>query len=206
VVDEDLALGDDPPVAPDGDDVDARGDRHALARADLVEAQHLAAVGRDRGLAARRPADEDQRGRPAEFAQREPLPLDETFAKLRDTVAEAEAVLLELPPAALLETYAIQGYEVSGVRAILHPVAHFAEHTGQILWAVKRLTGKDLGFYAHLDAASGELVWERDRTSDHPLIRTGFSTPYLWRNRARSVRARERTKSGSRSLSTTFMA
>jgi len=69
--------------------------------------------------------DEDQRDRPAEFAQREPLPLDETFAKLRDTVAEAEAVLLELPPAALLETYAIQGYEVSGVRAMTRPRVSF---------------------------------------------------------------------------------
>jgi len=37
-----------------------------------------------------------------------------------------------------------------------------------------------------VDASTGELLWERDRTSQHPLIRTGFSTPYLWRNRART--------------------
>lgn len=98
---------------------------------------------------------EDERDRPAEFAQREALALDETFAKLRSTVAEADAVLDGLPPAALLATHNIQVYEATGVHAILHVVTHFAEHTGQILWAVKRLTGEDLGFYANLDGKSG---------------------------------------------------
>lgn len=93
---------------------------------------------------------EDRRDRDREFAQRDALPLDETLAKLRATVAEADAVLADLPPGALLETYKIQVYEVTGASAILHVITHFAEHTGQILWAVKRLTGDDLGFYAHL--------------------------------------------------------
>ena len=95
---------------------------------------------------------EGERDRPAEFAQREPLPIEEVFAKLESTVAEAEAVLEEMAPAALLKSYPIQVYEVSGIHAILHVVTHFAEHTGQILWAVKRLTGDDLGLYSHLDA------------------------------------------------------
>lgn len=98
---------------------------------------------------------EDRRDRDGEFAQREPLPLGETLDKLRATVAEAEAVLAGLPPAALLATYKIQVYEVTGVAAILHVTAHCAEHTGQILWAVKRLTGDDLGFYAHLSGKAG---------------------------------------------------
>ncbi len=94
---------------------------------------------------------EDRRDRPAEFAQRAPLPLDETFEQLRKTVEQADTVLAALPPAVLLEKRTIQVYEVTGVHAILHVITHFSEHTGQILWAVKRLTGEDLGFYANLD-------------------------------------------------------
>ena len=98
---------------------------------------------------------EDRRDRPAEFAQRGELPLDETFANLKATVGEAEAVLDALPPAALTMNYQIQVYEVTGLHAVLHVVTHFAEHAGQILWAVKRLTGEDLGFYANLDGKRG---------------------------------------------------
>jgi hypothetical protein len=29
-------------------------------------------------------------------------------------------------------------------------VDHFAQHTGQIIYATKLMTGHDLGFYAHL--------------------------------------------------------
>jgi len=29
-------------------------------------------------------------------------------------------------------------------------VEHFAQHTGQIIFATKMLTGEDLGFYRHL--------------------------------------------------------
>jgi hypothetical protein len=33
-------------------------------------------------------------------------------------------------------------------------VEHFAQHTGQILFATKALTGQDLGFYRHLSGAA----------------------------------------------------
>ena len=95
---------------------------------------------------------EDQRDRAAEFAQRAPLPLDELLGRLRRTVEEADATLDAVTPEALLATHKIQVYEVTGLEAILHVITHFAEHTGQILWAVKRATGEDLAFYAHLDA------------------------------------------------------
>ncbi len=94
----------------------------------------------------------DARDRPSEFAQREALPLDELLTKLRQTVEEADATLGSLAPDAFLATHKIQVYDVTGMHAVLHVITHFAEHTGQILWAVKRLTGEDLGFYAKLDA------------------------------------------------------
>jgi hypothetical protein len=31
---------------------------------------------------------------------------------------------------------------------------HFAQHTGQIIYATKLLTGADLGYYRHLSKAS----------------------------------------------------
>jgi hypothetical protein len=32
-------------------------------------------------------------------------------------------------------------------------VEHFSQHTGQILFATKLLTGRDLGYYKHLSQA-----------------------------------------------------
>jgi hypothetical protein len=33
---------------------------------------------------------------------------------------------------------------------------HFSEHTGQIIWATKGLTGGDLGFYGYLGGTKGK--------------------------------------------------
>ncbi len=90
------------------------------------------------------------RDRDAEFARRTPLPADELARRLRAVVREADAVLAGLTPDDLVELRRIQGYEVTVLHAIYHVVEHFAEHTGQIIWATKGLTGEDLGFYADL--------------------------------------------------------
>ena len=50
----------------------------------------------------------------------------------------------------LTRTYEIQNYRVSGVEVVYHVVEHFAEHTGQIIFATKSFTGEDMGFYWHL--------------------------------------------------------
>jgi len=44
----------------------------------------------------------------------------------------------------------VQGYSVTLLEAIYHVVEHFAQHTGQIVFATKQVTGEDLGFYKHL--------------------------------------------------------
>ena len=64
---------------------------------------------------------------------------------------QADAVLAGLTPDNLVESRRIQGYEVTVLHAIYHVVEHLAEHTGQIIWATKGLTGEDLGFYAYLE-------------------------------------------------------
>ncbi len=90
------------------------------------------------------------RDRDAEFARREPVPTDELLVGLRDTVAEADRVLAGLTAADLLSRRAIQAYDVTVLEAVHHVVEHLAGHTGQIIWATKRITGEDLGFYAYL--------------------------------------------------------
>ena len=92
----------------------------------------------------------DDRDRDAEFARREPLPADELICRLRDAIDEADAVLARLTPADLAERRQNQGYDVTLLEAVYHVVEHLAEHTGQIIWATKRATGADLGFFAYL--------------------------------------------------------
>jgi len=92
----------------------------------------------------------DQRNRDAEFSRREPIPAAELLARLRQTIDEADAVLAGVPANELLVKRGIQVYDVTVIEAIFHVVEHFAEHTGQIIWATKRMTGEDLGFFRYL--------------------------------------------------------
>jgi uncharacterized damage-inducible protein DinB len=92
----------------------------------------------------------DQRDRDAEFARREPLGTDELLSRLRETLEEADRVLERVGPEDLLSTRKIQVYEVTVLHAIFHVAVHFSEHTGQIIWATKGLTGEDLAFYGYL--------------------------------------------------------
>ena len=99
------------------------------------------------------------RDRDGEFAAHGGHQAPELAAKLHATVADAIAILLTLDGAGLLENREIQNYRVTVLEAVYHVVEHFAEHTGQILFATKLLTGQDLGYYKHLNkAAHGETV------------------------------------------------
>jgi uncharacterized damage-inducible protein DinB len=71
--------------------------------------------------------------------------------RLEGTVTEAVAVLKAVAPDRLMETYQPQKYRVTIMEGIYHVVEHFAQHTGQIMFATKLLTGQDLGFYKHLN-------------------------------------------------------
>ena len=93
------------------------------------------------------------RDRDAEFARREAMPAAELAARLRAVLGAADAVLETLTPDDLARPRTIQGYDVTVLHAVYHVVEHFAEHTGQIIWATKGLTGRPLGFYDYLDDA-----------------------------------------------------
>jgi uncharacterized damage-inducible protein DinB len=99
------------------------------------------------------------RDRDGEFAAREGLTVPELSKSLRETVEQATRVIAQLNTSQLTRNYEIQNYGVSGVEAVYHVVEHFAEHTGQIIYATKMLTGGDLAFYMHLnDSAHNERV------------------------------------------------
>jgi uncharacterized damage-inducible protein DinB len=92
----------------------------------------------------------DHRDRDAEFDARGGFTAVELAARLRDTVERATGIIGRLTTDELTRRYSIQNYDISGVDAVFHVVAHFAMHTGQIIFITKMITGADLGFYAHL--------------------------------------------------------
>jgi len=95
----------------------------------------------------------DTRTRDAEFAARGGVEIAELRERLDATVREAIAVIGKVTPARMTDRVTIQKYEVTVLEAIFHVVEHFAQHTGQIIFVTKMLTGEDLGFYKHLKAA-----------------------------------------------------
>jgi uncharacterized damage-inducible protein DinB len=92
----------------------------------------------------------DHRNRDGEFNARGGVSSAELISKLRDTVEQATQIIASLSTQQLTRSYAVQGYTVSGVQAVFHVVEHFSQHTGQIIFATKMLTGADMGFYRHL--------------------------------------------------------
>ena len=91
------------------------------------------------------------RDRDAEFAARGHGTIAELSLKLRTTVEQARNVIATQTSASLLQRLTVQDYKGSRLDAIFHVLLHFSEHTGQIQFITKALTGQDLGFYAHLN-------------------------------------------------------
>jgi uncharacterized damage-inducible protein DinB len=92
----------------------------------------------------------DVRERDKEFSARGGVPASALAARLRTTVDEAAAIIGPLTTGQLAEQRTIQNYTGSVLEAVYHVVEHFSLHTGQILFATKLMTGRDLGFYRHL--------------------------------------------------------
>ncbi len=92
----------------------------------------------------------DIRVRDAEFAARGGLEPALLRDRLAEIVRQAVEVLRTFPVERLGEKVTIQSYNVTLLEAVYHVVEHFAQHTGQIIFATKHMTGEDLGFYRHL--------------------------------------------------------
>ncbi len=87
----------------------------------------------------------DIRVRDREFSTESGIGAAELTQKLRNVVDEATAIISSLTTEQLTRIYRIQDRQPSGVEAVLNVVEHFGQHTGQIIFATKNLTGQDLG-------------------------------------------------------------
>ena len=86
---------------------------------------------------------------------------DELARRLRETVTEANEILANLTPDELLGKRKIQVYNLTILNAVYHVVEHFGGHTGQIMWATKRMLGEDLNFYGYLNDSSSAAEGDR---------------------------------------------
>ena len=87
------------------------------------------------------------RERPSEFSQRELIPNADLLQKLRDTIAEADAVLASLSPNDLLTRRCIQGFDVTIQSAIQDSVSHLGGHTQEIIWITRLRVGPSYRFF-----------------------------------------------------------
>lgn len=83
----------------------------------------------------------DRRDRPAEFAERGPIPKEELLRRLEAVVAEARATLARLDARQLLAERRVQGFDVTGLGAIFDSVPHFRGHTQEIIHMTRAQLG-----------------------------------------------------------------
>lgn len=75
----------------------------------------------------------DVRNRPAEFAERGPIPAEQLLEQLEQTVDAAHAVLDRLSAGELLAPRQIQGFEESVLGAISQSLHHLSGHVQEII-------------------------------------------------------------------------
>jgi hypothetical protein len=88
----------------------------------------------------------DERDRPAEFAERRPIPKADLLARLRAAVGEGRAVLAGQTGADWLQVRRVQGWDVTGLGAAVDSVAHFRGHTQEIVHQTRTLLGNRYRF------------------------------------------------------------
>lgn len=93
----------------------------------------------------------DVRERDKEFTATGGLDQEELKKKFLSTVREAKDIILNISDQEMLRKRQVQGYTHSGIGIILHVTEHLSYHTGQIIFWVKMLKNKDMGFYAGID-------------------------------------------------------
>jgi hypothetical protein len=86
----------------------------------------------------------DIRVRAAEFSAHDGLSVADLDHQLTETVRHAIEIIQGLSAERLAEKIVPQGKEVSVLEAVYQVVGHFQQHTGQIQFIAKRVTGTPL--------------------------------------------------------------
>jgi len=94
---------------------------------------------------------EDTRERDKEFSAKTGFEKAELMQKLIDTINKATEVIKKCNEKDLIQIYAVQGFDLSGIAIIIHVTEHYSYHTGQIAFWTKQLKNKDLGFYRNIN-------------------------------------------------------
>ena len=89
----------------------------------------------------------DIRERDREFAVSSRMGTEELLSLLNSTVGEAVTILRNLAPERLTERVSTQDGDRYVLEVIYQVVGHFQQHSGQIIYATKMMTGEDLKFY-----------------------------------------------------------
>lgn len=98
----------------------------------------------------------DVRVRDREFSARSGIAPGELVERLGAIVEDACQVIGGLTPERLSEKVTVQNYTIPVLEAVYHVVDHFAQHTGQVVFATKMMTHADMGFYRHLSKPHNE--------------------------------------------------
>lgn len=89
---------------------------------------------------------QDTRNRPAEFAERQRIPKAELLRQVEQTINDAIAAIEKCDDANLSRIRPVQHWEVSGLSAIYHSVAHFYGHTQEIIYITRLRLGEKYRF------------------------------------------------------------
>jgi uncharacterized damage-inducible protein DinB len=72
--------------------------------------------------------------------------------QLQAVAADAAGIIRAVSEERLAERITVQNREMTVLEAIFKTTEHFAQHTGQIIYATKLLTHESLGFFTHKKA------------------------------------------------------
>jgi hypothetical protein len=89
----------------------------------------------------------DMRVRELEFSATGGLTIAELTERLRTAVENVVAALGTVSAERLGQVVRVGEFHYTILEGTYHMVGHFALHTGQIIFATKRMTGESMGFY-----------------------------------------------------------
>ena len=88
----------------------------------------------------------DTRNRPQEFSERTPVDKDRLLLQLEATIDEAQRTLAVASIDQLIDNRRIQGFQVTGIAAVVHSVSHFQGHVQEIVHLTRTQLGEGYAF------------------------------------------------------------